>query len=144
MIQLGKTIRQTLSNPALSSEQRGLLEAYIKEIVTENRWSFESNLLQDHDLESGEFALGGYFHMVEDTAEDFECFVEMSQNGPDLRKEGGNFGLDFADVLGDRQLAILGLCVSESGGPAFVFTQELLNKYPTIEWHIKHAFDWTN
>lgn len=144
MIKLGKTIRETLSNVNLSTEQKELLRTYIQEIAEENGWAFKSSLLQNHDMTDGEYAIGGYFYLVEDTPEDFKCFINMSRNGPDLLKEGGNVGLDFADVLGDRQLAVLGLCTCESGGPAFVFTQELLNKYPTIEWHIKHAFDWIN
>lgn len=136
MKQLGTTARLVGSSPLLDARQQQLLTKWLKETCPTT--DYEAFL--DSDMVTGDHCTGGYVYLIEDTAEDF---LKMRELGglPDLRLKESP-GLDFTDTLGNDELYVLGVCNSTDGGPAFMLTSGIFNKYPTIGWHIEHAYDW--
>jgi hypothetical protein len=94
----------------------------------------------DSDLET---LLGGYYYLIEDTRKDFLKMMDMS-GCADLQSMMETRGLDLALCLGSPvALAVVGRCASNTGGPVFVIRKTLLDKYPSIHWHMEQASMWT-
>lgn len=141
MIQLGETFRDIKNNTILTDTETTWLWKDIEKTLTA---FLESTKITDRvlnsDVQDGEYALGGYFYIMEDTDDDFRKLFHLTSR--DIRSDTC-YGWDLAEYLDpEKTLAIVALVTSNDGGPSFIFRKDILDKYPCIRKQIVNAYEW--
>lgn len=171
MLNLGNTLKEVRKSlaaaPLLDADQRAnawrymLLNADILKDPTDDATADPDHLeMLDEDLLG---MIGGYYHLVQGTDEDFAVMAEdgcpdfrlprtlpkaemdkmyASTRGlPDPIKP--NAGLDRADFLDPRgTLAAVGVATNNGGGNIYLIPSSAFGKLPSFYDHVVHGLDW--
>jgi hypothetical protein len=127
MIKLGNTLDALYNCKKLTHVDCELLYAYTCEVSAGT-----TMIGSDPEIDNG-------LYLLEDSNESFEEMMYMIECEDIRTKEPENF--DYAQFL-SKDLAVMGICTDNDGGPTFVITKQLIEKYPNITWQIEHALDW--
>lgn len=139
MILIGKTLKELddflENNTVLTAEENLLVKRATNWL---RRDEFDLTQEEEYDAVSG-----GFYFIVEDTPEDFKEMKDYALPELLLPYSSDNGGMDFCEYLDhDFTMACVGVATNNSGGNSYIIRKFLLDKYPTIREHIRHAQDW--